>query len=154
MTTETQPRHYAELYPYFMPCFEIGKPLHPNQLKGLVHYLRSIDSATYYSIGFDSEKAIVGIGEAVESGRGLAVYLGRQKTPKEPKIVINTGKFSYEDMAKMLTFADNALSWKDSIVMKPNEDQNIELERSCDHDKKCSLGKKPIVKRVLDRITA
>lgn len=57
-----------------------------------------------------------------------------------------------EEVRRLVTFADNALSWDDSISINPISEGVYMLERNCGHYRQCGLAKKPIFKRVVRRV--
>lgn len=170
MTAEAKSETNFELYPHFQPVFEIGKPLQREQMTGLVNWFKNSfwqNDACIVDINTEDQKIGFGITSEPTGDYGVPhLNIRRTRIPRNSELMLPLQKdhpakrmvLAYKQMRELLTFTDNALSWNDSITITPKRtrtfSQKLELERNCDHDKKCSLGKKPIAKRVIDRITS
>ena len=153
--------------PYFVPVFDIGEPLSDRQLRGLITYLREdVYSNEHHGIVEDVQKNLVGLtalSEPTSSGRnaGRRVDVNRTKIPQTHTLSIKlelesgiSGKaLPYKGMKELLTFADNALSWGDSISMRSTGNLKLELDRRCEHFSRCRSTKKPLIQRVLEKVS-
>ena len=147
----------AKFKPYFVPVFEIGKPLSQEQLSGFVSFLgEEFFSTEILTIAWNPKKGLLALGRISEPGKGLKV-IHRVKIPRKPTLSIDLLPTDlnqhYQRVSELYTFADNASSWGDSIALTRTSQGTLEAKRVCEHPKHCSLGKKSAVRKVLERIS-